>query len=579
MSRKPAQSPTPQAQTSLRDNEIIKAALGAARGSIINLAVFSCGINLLVLTGPIYMLQVYDRVLSSQSIDTLLAVSLLAAVMYAAYGALEFVRTALFSRIAVAAERKMGPRLIDAVMRANLASGSRSNQALQDMRAIRSFISSPAPGVIFDVPWSPIFVIVMALIHPILGVFCIGSIILLAALALANQARSRGQLKDAGKASSAADLTADAAFSSLESIEAMGMRSELEQRWVKRNETSLDQNSEASESIAQYTSATKALRVGLQSAVLGVGAWLAVQGDITPGMMIAGSILLGRALAPIEQAIGQWRPAMTTYQSFQRLSGLLSAAPVQKSQMSLPPATGVLRVEKVFAGPPSGEVHILKGVSFGLEPGDCLGVIGPSGGGKSTLAKVLLGLWPPVSGAVRLDGASLEDWPRDELGPQVGYLSQTVDLLPGTVADNISRFRPGVASNTVIDAALRAGAHDLILRLADGYDTNVGEAGRNLSAGQRQRVGLARALYGNPVFIVLDEPNSNLDKEGEDALLAAIIELRKSKATLVVIAHRPSILGSCNKVMVLADGQVRGFGPRDEVLSGLAEASKEKQHG
>ncbi|WP_417484382.1 type I secretion system permease/ATPase [Maricaulis salignorans] len=579
MSSKSAQASASSSRKELRDNDIVKAALGAARGSVINLTIFSFGLNLLVLTGPIYMLQVYDRVLSSRSIDTLLAVSLLAAVMYVAYGGLEFVRSALFSRIGTAAERKMGPRLIDAVMRANLAAGSRSNQALQDMRTLRNFISSPAPGVIFDVPWSPLFIIVMALIHPILGVFCVASIVLLGGLALANQARSRGKLKDAGQASAAADLTADAAFSSLESIEAMGMRGELERRWLERNEKSLDLNSGASESIAQYSSATKALRVGLQSAVLGVGAWLAVLGDITPGMMIAGSILLGRALAPIEQAIGQWRPALMAYQSYNRLSELLEVAQVPKDKMSLPAATGVLRVEKVYAGPPTGQTHILKGVSFGLEPGDGLGVIGPSGGGKSTLAKVLLGLWPPLSGAVRLDGASLEDWSRDELGPQVGYLSQTVDLLPGTVADNISRFRPRAEPATIVEAARKAGAHDLILRLADGYDTNVGEGGRNLSAGQRQRVGLARALYGNPVFVVLDEPNSNLDKEGEDALLKALVELRKSKTTLVVIAHRPSILGSCNKVMVLADGQVRGFGPRDEVLSGLAAASKEKQNG
>ncbi|SDL66496.1 type I secretion system permease/ATPase [Maricaulis salignorans] len=579
MSSKSAQASASSSRKELRDNDIVKAALGAARGSVINLTIFSFGLNLLVLTGPIYMLQVYDRVLSSRSIDTLLAVSLLAAVMYVAYGGLEFVRSALFSRIGTAAERKMGPRLIDAVMRANLAAGSRSNQALQDMRTLRNFISSPAPGVIFDVPWSPLFIIVMALIHPILGVFCVASIVLLGGLALANQARSRGKLKDAGQASAAADLTADAAFSSLESIEAMGMRGELERRWLERNEKSLDLNSGASESIAQYSSATKALRVGLQSAVLGVGAWLAVLGDITPGMMIAGSILLGRALAPIEQAIGQWRPALMAYQSYNRLSELLEVAQVPKDKMSLPAATGILRVEKVYAGPPTGQTHILKGVSFGLEPGDGLGVIGPSGGGKSTLAKVLLGLWPPLSGAVRLDGASLEDWSRDELGPQVGYLSQTVDLLPGTVADNISRFRPRAEPATIVEAARKAGAHDLILRLADGYDTNVGEGGRNLSAGQRQRVGLARALYGNPVFVVLDEPNSNLDKEGEDALLKALVELRKSKTTLVVIAHRPSILGSCNKVMVLADGQVRGFGPRDEVLSGLAAASKEKQNG
>ena len=579
MSSKSAQASASSSRKELRDNDIVKAALGAARGSVINLTIFSFGLNLLVLTGPIYMLQVYDRVLSSRSIDTLLAVSLLAAVMYFAYGGLEFVRSALFSRIGTAAERKMGPRLIDAVMRANLAAGSRSNQALQDMRTLRNFISSPAPGVIFDVPWSPLFIIVMAMIHPILGVFCVASIVLLGGLALANQARSRGKLKDAGQASAAADLTADAAFSSLESIEAMGMRGELERRWIERNEKSLDLNSGASESIAQYSSATKSLRVGLQSAVLGVGAWLAVLGDITPGMMIAGSILLGRALAPIEQAIGQWRPALMAYQSYNRLSELLELAQVEKSKMSLPAATGILRVEKVYAGPPTGQTHILKGVSFGLEPGDGLGVIGPSGGGKSTLAKVLLGLWPPLSGAVRLDGASLEDWSRDELGPQVGYLSQTVDLLPGTVADNISRFRPRAESEAIVEAARKAGAHDLILRLADGYDTNVGDGGRNLSAGQRQRVGLARALFGNPVFVVLDEPNSNLDKEGEDALLKALVALRKSKTTLVVIAHRPSILGSCNKVMVLADGQVRGFGPRDEVLSGLAAASKEKQNG
>ncbi|WP_417471065.1 type I secretion system permease/ATPase [Maricaulis sp.] len=579
MSSKSAPSQAPGDRTEIRDNEIVKSALSAARGSIVNLTIFSFGINLLVLTGPIYMLQVYDRVLASQSIDTLIAVSLLAAVMYIAYGGLEFVRSALFSRIATAAERKMGPRLIDAVMRANLAAGSRSNQALQDMRTLRNFISSPAPGVIFDLPWSPLFIVVMALIHPVLGVFCVGSIILLGALALGNQARSRGQLKDAGQASAAADLTADAAFSSLESLEAMGMRSELERRWLERNEKSLDLNGEASESIAHYSSTTKALRVGLQSAVLGLGAWLAVQGDITPGMMIAGSILLGRALAPIEQGIGQWRPAMMALQSYRRLSDLLSLAKPPQQKMSLPPATGVLSVEKVFATPPAGKIHILKGVSLRLEPGDGLGVIGPSGGGKSTLAKVLLGLWTPVSGAVRLDGASLEDWRRDELGPQLGYLSQTVDLLPGTVADNISRFRPGADSESIVEAARKAGAHDLILRLADGYDTNVGEGGRNLSAGQRQRVGLARALYGNPVLVVLDEPNSNLDKEGEDALLKAMLDLRASQVTTIVIAHRPSILGSCNKVLVLADGQVRGFGPRDEVLAGLAEASKEKKHG
>jgi len=579
MSSKSAPPQAPGNRSEIRDNEIVKSALGAARGSIVNLTVFSLGLNLLVLTGPIYMLQVYDRVLASQSIDTLLAVSLLAAVMYVAYGGLEFVRSALFSRIATAAERKMGPRLIDAVMRANLAAGSRSNQALQDMRTLRNFISSPAPGVIFDLPWSPIFIVVMALIHPVLGVFCVGSIILLGALALGNQARSRGQLKDAGQASAAADMTADAAFSSLESIEAMGMRSELERRWLDRNEKSLELNGEASESIAHYSSTTKALRVGLQSAVLGLGAWLAVQGDITAGMMIAGSILLGRALAPIEQGIGQWRPAMMALQSYRRLSELLSLAEPPQKKMSLPPATGVLSVEKVFATPPAGKTPILKGVSLRLEPGDGLGVIGPSGGGKSTLAKVLLGLWTPVSGAVRLDGASLEDWSRDELGPQLGYLSQTVDLLPGTVADNISRFRPGADSQSIVEAARKAGAHELILRLADGYDTNVGEGGRNLSAGQRQRVGLARALYGNPVFVVLDEPNSNLDKEGEDALLKAMLDLRTSRVTTVVIAHRPSILGSCNKVLVLADGQVRGFGPRDEVLAGLAEASKEKRNG
>lgn len=523
--------------------------------------------NLLMLTGPLYMLQVYDRVLASRSVPTLVALTALITVLFLAYGLLELVRSRLLSRISLRLDRHLSETTFDSLLRRGIAgAGQRSEQPLRDLASLRGFITSAAPLTVFDLPWAPIFMAVIFLVHWWLGVVAgIGALALLA-LAIANEVATRRQLRLAGEEAIAGNFLAVTALRNVEAVEAMGMRLAMRRRWQVRNTRALQAQTIGSERAATFTTATKALRLFLQSTVLGIGALLAIKEIITPGMMIAASIIVGRALAPIEQAVGHWRSFISARAAYARLKAHLAEDSGEDERMSLPRAEGYLQVEHLYAAPPGVGKPVLKDVSFTLVPGDALGIIGPSATGKSTLARLLVGIWWPSAGTVRLDGADISKWNRTEIGPQIGYLPQDVELFAGKVSENIGRFSPELDSGKVVEAAKLAGIHNMILHLSEGYDTEVGEGGKHLSAGQRQRVALARALYDDPALIVLDEPNSNLDAAGDEALSKAVDALKRRGRTVIVIAHRPSGIAAVDKILSLENGAVRAFGPKEEVI-------------
>jgi ATP-binding cassette subfamily C exporter for protease/lipase len=560
----------------LPKNEITQTLLGF-KSAFRTVGVFSAIINVLMLVPSIYMLQVYDRVLPSRNEITLLMLTLIMLGAYLFMSALEFVRSFVLVRVGAKLDMQMNKRVYTAAFEQNLKrGGGNAGQALQDLTNIRQFLTGNGLFAFFDAPWFPVYLIVIFLFEPSLGVFALCGSAILVVLAYANERVSKKPLTEANTMAIASSNLATNNLRNAEVIEAMGMLPNLQARWFKLHGRFLQLQAEASEKAGIVGAITKFFRVSLQSLVLGYGALLAVEGKITPGMMIAASILMGKALSPVEQLIGVWKQWSSTRSAYNRLNELLTMNPPRQAGMELPKPQGHVSVEAVTAAPPGSQVAVIKGMSFAIQPGDALGIIGASGSGKSTLARLLVGIWPAAVGKVRLDGADIYQWNKDELGPHIGYLPQDIELFGGTVSDNIGRFGD-VNPEQVIIAAKRAGVHDMILHFPKGYDTILGEAGAGLSGGQKQRIGLARAMYGDPSLIVLDEPNSNLDDVGEQALVAAIIDLRQRGKTIVLITHRTSIIGVTNKLLLVRDGAAQLFGPSDQVLAALAQANQQAQ--
>ena len=557
-----------------RPSDEIRATLAGFRRGLIDIGVFSAVINLLMLAPALYMLQVYDRVIASGNAMTLLMLTLMVLGAYALLGLLEWIRSYVVIRLGAQMDMRLNRRVFDAAFDSNLNSGRTSAaQALNDLTALRQFATGNALFAFFDAPWFPVYLLVITLLHPWLGALALAGAALLLLLAWLHQRRSSPLLQEASDLAARSARGASANLRNIGAIEAMGMLPDLRDRWAAQHSDFLSRQNLASERTAVIAAWSRALRLALQSLVLGLGAWLAIDGVITPGMMIAASILVGRVLGPIDQVIGVWRQWTSARQSYRRLRGLLQDYPPRPARMPLPAPSGALSAKRVVAVPPGGRARALDGVSFDLAPGETLGVVGPSGSGKSTLARLLVGAWRPRAGEVRLDGADLHDWDRTALGPFIGYLPQDVQLFAGSIADNIARFGE-VVPDRVVAAAELAGVHELILRQPQGYDTQLGQGGDGLSGGQKQRIALARALHGLPALIVLDEPNANLDEAGERALLAAMATLRERRRTLVVVSHKPGIVKSTDKLLVLQEGRARAFGATADILGGGADGRR-----
>jgi PrtD family type I secretion system ABC transporter len=543
-------------------------ALRTCRNAFIGVGVMSCAINVLYLTGSIFMLEVYDRVLPSRSVPTLIGLAILAGGMYLAQGILDLIRGRILGRIGTALDEILNRRVFDAMVRLPLIMGARNEglQPLRDLDAVRSFLSGMGPGAFFDLPWLPFYLAICFAFHFMIGVTALVGAIILVGLTLATEYMSREPAQQAtGLAARRNDLAATSRRNA-EVVVAMGMSERLTSRWSAANEKYLAGHQRASDVAGGLGAISKVLRMTLQSAVLGVGAYLVIHQEATAGVIIAGSILSARALAPVDLAIAHWRSFVAARQSWHRLNRLLEQLPVRSAQTLLQDPSSRLSVETISIVPPGDQKIIVQEVTFALEAGHGLGIIGPSGSGKSSLVRTLVGVWQPFRGKVRLDGAALDQWSPDVLGRHIGYLPQDVELFAGTVAQNISRFDPEASSDGIIAAAKEAGVHQLIIKMRDGYDTQVGEQGAALSAGQAQRVALARALYGDPFLIVLDEPNSNLDTEGDEALTRAIRGARERGAIVVVVAHRPVGIEAVDQLLVLKDGRVQAFGPKETVL-------------
>lgn len=548
------------------------------RSAFVSIGVASALISILYLTGSFYMLEVYDRVLPSRDIPTLLAISLLAALLYGFQCAFEIVRGRVLVRIAAILDEGLANSVFCALTVAPLRMKTSGDglQALRDFDQVKSFLSSSGPAVLFDLPWLPIYVAVCFFFHPAIGVTAIvGAAILLLLTFLTNRGSQRA-IARASEAINQRNAFAKMAQRNAEATQSMGMLSALVSRWEHITSEARKFNTHGADVANRFGAISKMLRMAIQSGVLAVGAVLVIDGKATAGIIIAGSILCARALAPVELAIGNWRNFVSARQSWARLNEFLSAHPVQTKPMILSAPSNSLSVEGLSSGPPSVGRLVLQDVSFSIQSGSALGVIGPSGSGKSSLARAVLGLWPSYRGVVRLDGAALDQWDPNELGKHIGYLPQSVELFDGTVAQNISRFSETASPEAIVCAAQAAGVHDLILRLPNGYGTDVGVEGVSLSAGQRQRIALARALFGDPFLVVLDEPNSNLDAEGDIALSEAIACVRRRGGIVVVIAHRPSTLENVDLVMMMGDGRVQALGPKDRVLATVLRQGRPK---
>ncbi len=559
---------TPDDQTTPRSSHLV-AAFDGFRGAVLVVFAISGIVNLLALTGSLYMLQVYDRVLSSHSVPTLVALSVIALAMYAFYGALDLVRQQASGRAAALFDRRMAGPVHAAVVGLPLKGASRSaaQQPMRDVDTIRAFFASGGPVAFLDLPWMPLYLAFVFLLHPLLGLMCLAGMLLLVLLAFLTERVSRNEVQASARADAARKAIADANARNAETLQAMGFVARAVRRYEQLNQSYLALQTRATDVIANLTAVSKFLRLTLQSAILGLGAYLTVRGEVTGGAIIAASIATSRALAPVEQAIAHWRNFLGARQSFDRLSKTLDryASPAHRA-LALPPPAEWLKVENATVGVPGTGRPVLFNVSFDLRRGQAVAVIGPSAAGKSSLARAITGIWPLQRGSIRLDGAALDCWSPDELGRHIGYVPQDVTLFEGTIADNICRLEDERDSGAIIAAAKAAGVHDMILHLPDAYETDVGPDGGALSAGQRQRIALARALFRDPFLVVLDEPNSNLDSEGESALAAAIQEVRNRGGIVLVIAHRPSALNAVDQVAMLNSGQLVAFGPKDEVL-------------
>jgi PrtD family type I secretion system ABC transporter len=537
--------------------------IGPVRAFFLYAGLFSLAINLLLLVPPLYMLQVFDRVITSRSEETLVALTGAALIALAVMALLDVLRARLLAAAGMALDRRLGPRVLQGLLRKVRA--AESVNGLRDVNTLRGFLVGNGVLCIFDAPWLPFFVLIIFLFHPLLGAISVAGAVVMWLLAFLNERFARAPLERVQAEGRRAGRFIDASLRNAEVISALGMLPAVTRRWASLNDAVLREQVEVSAIGARLSGWTKFARQFIQMAMLGTGAYLVVGQEVSAGVMIAGTILLGRALAPVEMLVASWRSLVEARSAWQRLDELLKAAPPAKAGTDLPSPTGRIEVERVVFAFPGNEHPIIRGASFHLAPGESLGIVGPSASGKSTLARLVVGVWKPGAGVVRLDGADVASWSREKLGPHIGYLPQDVELFAGTVAENIARLGTPDAAE-VVRAAQRAHVHDMILRLAKGYDSETGEGGQALSPGQRQRIALARALYGNPRLVVLDEPNANLDHDGDQALLRTLFGLKQNGVTVVIIAHRPSLLAGVDRLLVLRDGAIEALGPRTDMM-------------
>jgi len=547
--------------------EELRAARRQSRKLYWAVGIFSVFANLLMLTGPLYMLQVYDRVLSSRSVETLVALTTLVAFLYGVMGILDYTRGRVLARIGARFQEQLDRRVFDVVIGHSTSGQSEKAQTgLSDLEAIQRFIASPAPTAAFDIPWTPIFLIGISIFHPWLGYLAVVGGVILIIITILNQILSKTPLHRSNVSTHRASYLGEQLRSEAEMVKSLGMQHNAFERWQARRRLSLNQQLAATDIGSNFTTMTKTFRLFLQSAMLGLGALLVLRGEMSAGAMIAGSILMGRALAPIELAIGQWPAFQRARKGWWNLAALLTGAPEITPRTELPEPKARLEAHSLTVVPPGQSQASLRMVSFVVEPGQAMGVIGPSGAGKSTLARAITGTWHATGGKVRLDDAALDQYEPARLGEYIGYLPQRVQLFDGTIAENIARLSPTPDDAKIVAAAVQADAHEMILKLPDGYDTLVSANGGRLSGGQIQRIGLARALYSNPAILVLDEPNSNLDSIGGEALNKAIRRMKSENKSVIIMAHRPAAIQECDTLLVLKTGMVDAFGPRDEVL-------------
>ena len=548
-------------------------ALKGTRSTFTLLLFFSCVINMLMLAPAIYMLQVYDRVLVSKNTTTLLMLTLLIFGLYIVIGLIESARASVMVRLGNRLDVKLNQLVFNAAFKRKIIAGDNNPaQALAELDQVRQFLSGNSLFALLDIPWTPFYLLIAFLVHPLLGYLSAGGIIILFTLTLFSEISTKRVIQQAHALTINNGSKLNKQLQNADAIEAMGMLPTLKNHWLEQHNKVLVLQTQIADKTAHLSGLSRFVRILLQSVALGAGALLVIKGEITPGLMIAASIILGRVLNPVEQVIGSWKQFVQFRGAWQQLTTLLKSYPAAKAVLTLPRPTGKISVENVFAAPPGLSSPTLRNISFQLDAGEVLGIIGPSASGKTSLAKLLVGVWGTLSGKVRLDGADICQWDKALLGPAIGYLPQDVELFDGSIAQNISRFAL-MDSEKIVAAAQLAGVHEMILRFPQGYDTPLGVGGYQLSGGQRQRIGLARAVYNNPAFIVLDEPNANLDDAGEFALIKAINTLRNQGQTTVIISHRPTLLGVVNKVLLLNDGAMQQFGTRDQVFASLRQAN------
>lgn len=547
----------------------LDAAYAAYKPALYVIVLFSAFVNILMFVAPIYMMQVYDRVLASRNETTLVLLTLIAIGLLLMYAALEYIRSRILVRAGNRFDQVLAQPTFNATVKLrSLQTNSASVQSIRDVDVVREFLAGQSILAFCDAPWVPIFVVACFVMHPYLGMVALGGAVLIFALAFLNEILTKDTLGKANRASIMATHKAQTSLRNSEVINALGMRSAIRGRWNEQHLEALGWQGSASDKAGVIVSVQKFTRMGLQIAILGVGAYLAIRRDITPGVMIAASIMMGRALAPVEQSVGSWKNFIGMREASKRLRAMFASMPGEEDLMDLPDPSAQIVVEGVIAGAPGSQKPLLKNISFKVNPGTILVVVGPSAAGKSSLARVLVNIWPLSSGSVRIDGADMRHWDPEKLGKFIGYLPQDIELFSGTVAENIARFAE-VDANKVIEAANQAGVHEMIQGLSNGYDTEIGEGGEALSGGQRQRIALARALYGNPVFIVLDEPNANLDTAGEEALSTALRNMKNKGQSAVVITHKPNLLMMADEILILMDGTMQGYGPREQILPKL----------
>ena len=555
----------------------LKQTIIKAKKSIFMAGLFSMFINVLMLVPPLYMLQLYDRVLTSRSESTLYMLTLIVIVLFVTMGLLEVVRSRVLVKFGNRFANILSNRIFESTFElANKKPEAASSRLMGDFTQLRQFLTGNGLFAFFDAPWIPIYIIVLFMFHVYFGIFAIFAAIILVAITILNEYTTKEKMDNANTLNRDSMMQLEANIRNAEVINAMGMKTNVRKKWEEKYFGFLNAQNDASNKAGIWSNLSKTLRMFFQSMILGLGAYLAVNMELSAGMMIAGSIIMGRALAPLDLMIATWKGFSGARMSYKRIDQLLKDFPKNKEYMELPAPKGFISVEGVYAKPPASNKYTLENLNFSINKGDILGVIGASAAGKSTLARIILGVWPVQIGTVRIDGADISQWDREHLGKYIGYLPQDIELFSGTISENIARFNE-VDSQKVIEAAMKAGVHEMILRLPEGYDTVIGSGAVVLSGGQRQRIGLARAIYDNPVFVVLDEPNSNLDEQGELALLKTVEELKQSGTTVVIITHRPNILKVTNKILIMNSGKIERYASTEEILGAVAKQNQSAQ--